>query len=86
MRNAWLGENSQSLKVEDINLTFLVLGTPSGECFYRRRKKKKKSSQSPMYNLLQVSFPWNISTHLSTLNTTLIGLLVLLLPLKLGKE
>lgn len=33
-----LRKKGQCLKLEVMNLTFLVLGTPSGESFYRRRK------------------------------------------------
>lgn len=46
-----------------MNLTLLILGTPSGECSYRQRKYKK-NCQSPLFNLPQNSFPWGISASL----------------------
>lgn len=41
-----LRKNGQYLKLKVMNLTFLVLGTPSGESFYGRRKLKKKNAKA----------------------------------------
>lgn len=61
-RNAWFGKKGQCLKLEDMNLTFLVLGTPSGQSFYRR--KYRKNCQSLLCNLPQKGFPWSIPASL----------------------
>jgi len=83
--NASFGKKGQCLKLEDMNLTFLGLGTPSGERFYRSRKYRKIAKARCVTHRRKVSHEAYLLLSDASL-TNLKGLLVLLLLLKLGKE
>lgn len=80
-----LGKKGQCLKLEDMNFTFLVLGTPSGESFYRRKYQKKIAKAFRVTYRRKVSHEAYLLLSEASL-TTFKGLSVLPLLLKLGKE